>query len=64
MGSMNKQRHLDISFTETDFLVFVWNHYVDGLTVEEITVKARLFFYHDYNVEDMNKIIDELVQLF
>lgn len=45
-------------FFKEEYIIFVYNHYIDGLSVEEILLKSTLFGFEDLNFKDINEIID------
>lgn len=47
-------------FWQEKFVIFIYNHYIDGLSIEEIWFKLRLFGFGDSSFDDINGIIDNV----
>jgi hypothetical protein len=47
-------------FWQEKFVTFVYNHYIDGLSVEEIWFKLRMFDFGDASFDTINEVIDDV----
>jgi hypothetical protein len=47
-------------FWKEEFVIFIYNHYIDGLSIEEIWFKLRLFDFGDLSFDLINEIIDNV----
>ena len=45
-------------FFKKKIIIFVYNAYVDGLSLDEIAFKFRIWHKYEISFEDINEIID------
>ncbi len=47
-------------FWKEEIVIFIYNNYIDGFSVEEIWFKLRLFGFDEISFEEINEIIDDV----